>query len=282
MQDLSALPRLGVGISCELDTGKRPGLDALELRNAHGSLPAFLEVGADVARGLDRHMLSWAAEKLPATYHFLDLNLAEAADLDAEWVARTVDQANQVGAAWLCGDAGYWHLGRRERTHELLLPPILTADAADEMSATVARLQRMSGYTVLPENPPSQVFLGDLHLLEFFGRVATDADCGLLLDAAHLAVYQLMTGRSALDGFQSLPMDRIIEVHVAGGTHRSHRGFPWVEDSHTVEPLPETWAIVEHILAHAPNLKAIVYECEHNRADEVLPVFDRLSAAFPA
>ena len=281
MPHWTALPRLGVGISCELDTGHRPGLDALQLRKKHHRWPSFLEVGADIMRGLDPHMLRWAAEKLPTTYHFLDLNLAEESDLDPEWVERTVAAAQRLGAAWLCGDAGYWHFGRRERTHELLLPPILSAPAADEMARAVARLQELSGYAVLPENPPSQVFLGDLHLLEFFGRVADQADCGVLLDCAHLAVYQLMTGRQPLDGFEDINLEHVVEIHVAGGTHRNHRGFPWVEDSHTVEPLPETWTIVDHVLANAPNLKAIVYECEHNAAVEVEANFQRLLQAFP-
>lgn len=281
MPTLAELPRLGVGISCELDTGLRPALDALALREEHGLLPRFLEVGADLQRGLDQHMARWAAAGLPTTYHFLDLNLAEEEDLDPGWVEGTVRAARSLGAAWLCGDAGYWHFGRRERGHELLLPPILTVESATEMARAVAQLQRLSGMAVLPENPPSQLYLGDLHLLDFFARVCTDADCGLLLDAAHLAVYQLMTGRAALDGLADFPMDRVVELHVAGGAHRQHRGFPWIEDSHEPEPLPETWAIVERVLRDAPNLKAIVYECEHNRADEVLPTFERLDQAFP-
>ena len=46
-------------------------------------------------------------------------------------------------------------------------------------------------------------------------------------------------------------------------------------------PLPQTVAIVEHILAHAPNLKAVLYECEHNLASEVAPLFQGLNQAFP-
>ena len=282
MADLSSLPRLGVGISCEFGGGPRgQGLDAVALVRAHPELVHFLELGVDVARGLDAHMLSWASTGLPCTYHFLDLNLAERDDLDADWLDRTMALVDRMGAAWLCGDAGYWHIGRRERGHEVLLPPILCAEAADEMAAAVRDVIRATGRTVLPENPPATAYVGPLHLLEFFARVVEGADTGLLLDCAHLAVFQHHRGLDPLDGLEDFPLDRVVEIHVAGGTLREHRGYPWIEDTHGPEPLDATWAIVEHVVANAPNLKAVVYEAEHNAPTELFANFVRLNAMFP-
>lgn len=282
MADLSTLPRLGVGISCEFGAGPRgQGLDAAALAARAPELVHFLEMGVDVARGLDPAMRAWASTGLPATYHFLDLNLAEAADLDADWVRRTTELADEVGAVWLCGDAGYWHLGRRERGHELLLPPVLCTEAAEEMARATRATQAACGRVVLPENPPASAYVGPLHLLEFFAHVVTEADTGMLLDCAHLAVFQHHRGLSALDGLSDFPMDRIVEIHVAGGVVREHRGYPWIEDAHGPEPLAATWEIVEHVVAHAPNLKAVVYEAEHNAPDELIANFRRLNALFP-
>ncbi|MCP4806570.1 MAG: DUF692 domain-containing protein [Proteobacteria bacterium] len=282
MTDLSALPRLGVGISCEFSGGPRgAGLDAVALARAYPDLVHFLEVGVDTARGLDAHMRSWAQTGLPCTYHFLDLNLAEVGDLDDDWLAHTLALVDEVGATWLCGDAGYWHLGRRERGHELLLPPILCASAAQEMSRAVRDLIRRSGRTVLPENPPATAYVGPMHLLEFFAQVVEGADTGLLLDAAHLAVFQHHRGHDPLDGLADFPLERVVEMHVAGGTLREHRGYPWIEDTHGPEPLDATWEIVEFITANAPNLKAVIYEAEHNAPSELIGNFERLNALFP-
>lgn len=277
------LPRLGVGISCEFSGGSRgPGLDAVALREAWPDLVHFLEVGADTARGLDDHMLRWAETGWPATYHFLDLNLAEEEDLDDEWLAKTLEMADHLGAAWLCGDAGYWHLGRRERGHELLLPPILCRDAADEMARAVGELQSRSGRLVLPENPPAAAYIGPMHLLDFFALLVETADSGMLLDCAHLAVFQRQRGHEPLEGLDRFPLERIVEIHVAGGAVREHRGYPWIEDSHSPEPLPETWAITRWVLEHAPNVRAVVYECEHNARQEVRENFETLNGLFPA
>ncbi len=275
--DLSLLPRLGVGISAEFDSARR-GIDAVRLYDERPGTIDFLEVGADLARGLDEHALRWAARGLPATYHFLDLNLEEPEDVDDAWVAGTVGLARTLGAAWLCGDGGLWHFGPRDRGHQTLMPPILCHDSAHAMADAVARVESQTGLRCLPENPPATVYLGDLHLCDYFGLVAARANCGLLLDCAHLAIFQRARGHAPLDGLDGFPLDRVVELHVAGGTERVTDGFSWIDDDHGPEPLDDTWRIFEHVVARTPNLKAVVYECERNGVEEVLAGFARVRA----
>src|SRR5205085_8224551 len=78
---IASLPRLGVGISGEFGSNAK-GIDVVGFREAAPDLIHFYEYGSDVERGLDEHVLRWAAEGLPTTYHFLDINLAEREDVD--------------------------------------------------------------------------------------------------------------------------------------------------------------------------------------------------------
>ncbi len=274
---VAALPRLGVGVSTEYGAGAVEGtLDPLELRRRRPELAGFLEVGVEIDKGLDEHARRWVAEGGATTYHFLDINLDEPEDFDHAWLDAVREAAAVLRPAWLCGDAGMWHFGPRERGHMLLLPPILTADAADAMAEGVARLRAETGLEVLPENPPGQVFLGDLHLLDFFARVGDRADTGLLLDCAHLGIYQRSRGHDPLTGLDGFPLERVVEIHVAGGTAREHRGLPWIEDDHGPEVHDDTWAIFDAVVARAPNLKAVVFECERNALDLVMPGFERI------
>ena len=275
---VAALPWLGLGVSTEFGAGGPGALDVVALRRERPDWVGFLEVGADLERGIDAPARAFAAAGWPTTYHFLDLNLEEGEDLTPEWIAETAAAARSLGAAWLCGDAGLWHVGPRERGHGVLLPPVLCADSARELAANVRRLREASGFEVLPENPPAHLYLGDLHLLDYFARVADEADCGLLLDAAHLAIYQRGTGRAPLDGLDGFPIERVVEVHVAGGTEFPFEGRVFVDDDHAPEPLPETWRILEHVLPRARALRAVVYECERNPRAAVEPVFERLGA----
>jgi uncharacterized protein (UPF0276 family) len=277
---LAALPRLGLGISAEFDSA-RTGIDAVDLVEAQPGIIDFLEYGADLERGLDEHVHRWVAGGGRTTYHFLDVNLEEPEDLDDGWLEATAAAAREIGAAWLCGDGGLWHFGPRDRGHMTLMPPVLTRESAAAMARAVARAQAVTGMAVLPENPPGTVYLGDLHILDYFGRMAADAGCGLLLDCAHLAIFQRVRGLPALAGFDGFPLERVVELHVAGGTVRDHDGFAWVEDDHSPEPLPETWQIVEHVLANAPHVKAVVYECERNAPHEVQDQFARLHEMVP-
>ena len=135
---------------------------------------------------------------------------------------------------------------------------------------------------MLPENPPGQVFLGRLHVLDFFAQVADAADTGLLLDCAHLAIFQRLRGYDALAGLDGVPLDRVVEIHVAGGTARRTADFAWIDDDHRPTVLADTWRIVEHVVARAPNLRAVVYECERNPLDACLPGLARLAALLAA
>ncbi|MCU0669558.1 MAG: DUF692 family protein, partial [Myxococcota bacterium] len=234
-------------------------------------------MGADLDRGFDAAARAWAASGGATTYHFLDLNLEEDDDLEPAWIAETAAAARSVGAAWLCGDAGLWHVGPRDRGHGTLLPPILTRASAEAMAENVRRLRLASGFEVLPENPPAHVYLGDWHLLDYFACVAERADAGLLLDVAHLAIHQRATGRTPLDGLDRFPLDRVVEVHVAGATEFEHAGRRFLDDDHGPEPVPDTWEILDYVLSRATNLRALVYECERNRRAAVLANFERLA-----
>lgn len=274
------LPVLGLGVSTEYGAGDAEGaLDPMELRRRHPGFAAFLEVGVEVDKGIDRHAQAWAGAGLPTTYHFLDVNLDEPEDFDALWLDRVCAVAQRLAPAWMCGDAGLWHFGRRDRGHMLLLPPVLTAAAAADMAPGIVRLRDATGLEVLPENPPGTVFLGDMHVLEFFAAVCERADTGMLLDCAHLAIFQRVRGLDPLAGFADFDLSRVVELHVAGGTVHDAEGLAFVEDDHGTEILEDTWTIFRHVIDRAPNLRAVVFECERNGIEATVPGFEALHRA---
>ena len=169
LERADALPFLGLGVSTEYGAFEAKGsLDVEALRELRPEFASFLEVGVEVSKGLDTAAMAWAARGLPTTYHFLDINLEQPGDRDDEWL-RSVDEiAQTLSPAWMCGDAGLWHFGPRDRGHMLLLPPILTDASSREMAQGIRALRTLVGLEVLPENPPGHVYVGDLHLLDFF------------------------------------------------------------------------------------------------------------------
>lgn len=283
LERLPALPALGVGISTEYGARRQDGaLDPRALRAEHPELARFLEVGVEIAKGLDDDARAWVADGGATTYHFLDVNLDEPEDLDPRWLAAVRETVAMLRPAWLCGDAGMWHFGARDRGHMLLLPPVLVPEAVAPMAEGIAALRQATGLEVLPENPPGAVFVGPLHVLEFFAAVAEAADTGLLLDCAHLAMFQRARGLPWNAGFDGFAWDRVIELHVAGGSEHAVEGFSFVEDDHGTQVLPDTWMIFEEALRRATNLRAVVVECERNPIPAVLPLLRRVAGARPA
>ena len=271
------LPHLGIGISTEYGAGSSAGaLDPEALVRAHPEFAGFLEIGIETHSGLDEQARHWIAQGRPHTYHFLDVNLEEPADLDEEWLDELRELVDRMQPAWMCGDAGMWHFGGREPGHMLLLPPVLCEEAAESLARGVRRLRDAVGLEVIPENPPGVIFLGDWHLLDFFARACELADTGMLLDCAHLAIYQRNHGHAPLTGLDRFPLERIVELHVAGGTERVVDGMTWINDDHTTRVLPETWEIFQHVVLRCPNLRAVVFECERNPMPDTLPGFARI------
>lgn len=280
---VQTLPVLGLGVSTEYGARSQDGaLDPVALRRDHPGCAAFLEVGVEVSKGLDADALAWAERGWPTTYHFLDINLDEPADFDPAWLDAVRRCAAALRPAWMCGDAGLWHFGTRERGHMLLLPPVLEPEAVAPMAEGLIALREATGLEQLPENPPGAVFVGALHLLEFFARVAEAADTGVLIDCAHLAMFQRARGHDALAGFDNFCWERVVELHIAGGRERERDGLAWIEDDHGVEVLADTWRIAEAALARASNLRAIVVECERNSIPAVLPLFAQVQTLAPA
>ncbi len=273
------LPALGIGVSTEYGAGASPtGLDVARLRREYPRYACFLELGVEILSGLDRDSEAWLASGLPVTYHFLDINLDDPEDFEPRWMRDLAALVARTRPAWLCGDAGLWHYGGREPGQMLLLPPILSDDSARATAEGLARLREATGLEALPENPPGLVYLGDLHLLDFYARTCAYADTGMLLDCAHLAIYQENHGHPPLTALDGFPLDRIIEMHVAGGTRRNFEGLSYVDDDHKPTVLDETWTIFEHLVPRCPNLKAVVFECERNPLEGNLPGFARIES----
>ena len=278
LERVRELPRLGLGVSTEYGAfGHEGTLDPERLLALDPRFAGFVEVGVEVAKGLDAPTRRWLEKGRPTTFHFLDINLDDPEDFDRPWLDAIRALIREIRPAWLCGDAGLWHFGRRERGHMLLLPPILSDGPAFALAEGIVRLRQETGCEVLPENPPGSVYLGDLHLLDFFARVCERADTGFLLDVAHLAIYQRALGHDPLTGLDGFPLDRVVEVHVAGGEEHSHDGFSWIEDAHAPGVLDDTWQILDAIVDRMPNLRAVVFECERNPLDIVAPVFEEIA-----
>ena len=87
-------------------------------------------------------------------------------------------------------------------------------------------------------------------------RGADAAECGLRLDLHNLYAKALNGPQSLDDVLDDLPLERVWEVHLAGGMEVD--GF-WL-DAHSGAIPDALYAVAERVIPRLPNLRAIVFE----------------------
>lgn len=100
---------------------------------------------------------------------------------------------------------------------------------------------------------------------EFVAAVAEDADCGILLDL-HNVLCNARNGGESVSAFcEALPLERVWEIHLAGG--EVERGF--FTDAHSGLVEPELMEIAATLTSSLPNLQALTFEIMPERVAEV-------------
>jgi len=160
------------------------------------------------------------------------------------------------------------------------LPPLYTAESAELVAGNISLVQQrldqrrrpgtVFGPLFLLEMPPLTYFMaGTISVPEYFRLVIERTPCGLVLDIGHLwTIYRYTTARrqSSLAQFverflDAFPMERVIEIHIAGlSAHEAgpratvQDGSPEWIDAHAA-PIPaESWTILDQVLQH-PRLR---------------------------
>ena len=256
------LPWIGIGVATEY-VGKDPAF--LKLHQEYPDLVQFVEFGGTVEMGLDEGISKWVRAGLPATYHYLDINLGYGPPLSPEWCEVTAELARQINSPWICGDVGIWYYGQRLVKNLMLTHPILSLESVNRTAEAIRELQERTGFNCFPENPPSHCYPGDIHLLDYFARLTEQADCWMTLDCAHLLMYQCAHGHDPLTGLDAFPLDRVGEIHIAGGTLLQLDQERYILDTHIPQVLPDVWTIVDYVLPRAVNVRAVCLEAEERK-----------------
>jgi uncharacterized protein (UPF0276 family) len=103
---------------------------------------------------------------------------------------------------------------------------------------------------VLPDCP------GDYSDAAFLNELTSRTGCGLILDIYNLECDAYNHGFSIPDFLAELNLQRVREMHLAGGV--IYKGFRL--DVHTQPNEDSTLQLAKQVLAHSPNVEAIIYE----------------------
>ncbi|MFT5132522.1 MAG: hypothetical protein ACI9SC_000988 [Gammaproteobacteria bacterium] len=269
------LPTLGLGASLSLSALPDP----VKLVQAKGG-PAFVEYAGlvDVDQIIDEVERIRKAGA-PVLYHPSYINFCGSHPNSEAWLRATALHIETVGSAWFAQDCAYcfWEEGPGYSTQlGYFIPPIFNRASLERAISRVKEVQAIVPVPVAIEPPPLSFVVGTMPLFSFFGELARETDCAILLDMGHLVSYEMASGNKVRDALQDLPCERVVEVHIAGGRLKKGEAGPIYIDAHESETLDQTWTMLEEMLPVLPNLKAVCYECEGVDETRVLSMLLRL------
>ena len=168
--------------------------------------------------------------------------------------------ADRLQPAWVSEHMSFNRVSRHRRISEcgFLLPPVQSNASVRVASANVRRYAHALDRPVAFETGvnyfrPSSDSLSDG---EYIREVAEQAGCGILLDLHNLWCNQRNGRQPLMETLAQIPLDRVWEVHFAGGS--LFNGF-WL-DAHCQGIEHELLDIAARVIPQLPRVGALIFE----------------------
>lgn len=236
----SAAPRLGLP-----DLGIGVGLRTAHYREILDRWPrvGWFELISDnylETEGRPLDVLDRIAERYPVVMHGVSLSIGSTDPLDAAYVRRLAQLRDRVRATWV-SDHLCWTGVQGRNSHDLLPLP-LTEESLDHVAERVDAVQQILGGPLVLENPSTYVEFRASTLSEpdFLAELCHRTGCGLLLDVNNVYVSSRNHGFDPIAYLDALPLDRVVQFHVAGHTDLGTHCI----DTHIGPVVSEVWQLL--------------------------------------
>lgn len=258
---LGNLPSLGVGIGFrELFLSDlflyQEQVDFLEIVADH-----YLDTSKEKRRELDL-----LANHFPIIPHALDLSLGTAEGIDEAYLNQLAELINDLQPPWWSEHIAFTKAGGISLGH--LSPVPNTRESIETLCHNIEKVKHRISTPLILENITYTVDFpfAEMNEADFLTEVLERTDCGMLLDVTNLYTNAKNHQFDALEFFECLPLDRIVQMHFTGG--HWHQGT--LIDSHSQPTPPEIWSLMEKILERV-SVNGVILERDKN-----LPPFKHL------
>jgi uncharacterized protein (UPF0276 family) len=194
----------------------------------------FMDTG-----GRPLFVLDQVVERYPVALHGVSLSVGSTDPLNLEYLGKLKALAKRCRAHWV-SDHLCWTGVMGQNTHDLLPMPY----TEEALKHTITRVRAVSELLERPlvlENPSSYIEFASSTMTEweFMGRLAQEADCGLLLDVNNVYVSSFNHGFAPETYIDAVPADRVVQYHLAGHTNKGTH----IIDTHSDHVIDEVWEL---------------------------------------
>jgi uncharacterized protein (UPF0276 family) len=194
------------------------------------------------SRGRQRYVLDQLAERYTIVMHGVSLSIGSTDPLNLDYLKSLKRLADAVQVKWV-SDHVCWTGVAGRNTHDLLPLPYTEASLKHVVDR-IRIVQQVLERPLVLENPSSYVTFASSTMseAEFIARMASDADCGLLLDVNNVYVSSVNHDFDPVEYLNQLPTERIVQFHLAGHTNMGTHLID-THDGHVVDPV---WELYRH------------------------------------
>lgn len=232
------VPNLGIGV------GLRP-VHFPEIFSQWPTIDWFEVISENYlgVSGLPIRNLERILERYPVVLHGVSLSIGGPNPLDFDYLNRLKALARKTKTPWI-SDHLCW--GRLAGAHyHDLLPLPFRRDVADYVAERARIVQDFLEVPFALENVSS--YMGyqsdELTEWEFYASVVEKADIAMMLDVNNIYVSSRNHGFAPKDYYSRLPLERVIQVHLAG--HSDYGAY--CLDTHDAAVCDEVWKIYAEV-----------------------------------
>jgi uncharacterized protein (UPF0276 family) len=258
-------PYLGVGVGLRtvhyqdvLERGRDGalGVDWFELLTENYMVPG----------GRPLRILGDVRELAPVSLHGVSLNIGSTDPLDRDYLDALRRIETLARPSWI-SDHLCWTGVSGTQLHDLLPLPYAD-DVIAHVAERVRRVQDCLGRRIALENVSSYLsFTEDsMSESEFLVAVAEEADCGILLDINNVFVSAHNHGFDALKYIDSIPAERVFQIHLAGHSHSGNM----LIDTHDHPVKDAVWTLYERAIENLGPVSTLI------EWDDQIPSYARL------
>lgn len=238
MKPKKEFPNLGIGIGLRIPHyedifREKPDIDWFEIISEN-----FMVDGGKPLENLERIL-----ERYPVVQHGVSLAIGSPDPLDFNYLKKLKALTKITKTPWV-SDHLCWGRLPGAHYHDLLPLPY----TKEVIKYVVERARIVQDYLELPfalENLSSYVSFRNDEMTEweFYSSVVEQADIYMMLDVNNIYVSSRNHGFSPMDYVNHIPMERVIQIHLAG---HSDRGA-YVLDTHDDFVRDEVWALYAEV-----------------------------------
>jgi uncharacterized protein (UPF0276 family) len=212
-----------------------------------------------VQGGKALYYLDAIAERYPLVMHGVSLSIGGPHALDPDYLQQLKKLADRVQPAWI-SDHLCWSRGNAHQLHDLLPLPY-TEESLEYIAGRVAQVQDVLQRPLMLENVSSYVRAAsdDFSEWEFLAALSRVSGCELLLDVNNVYVSSRNHGFDAWAFIQSLPADKVRQLHLAG--HSDYGDY--VIDTHDHPVSDPVWALYQRTLEHFGPVATLLERDDH-------------------